>query len=130
VIPGSKEHQKLWGIIITVTVAVAGVFGVICAIKATVAYYEHILQKEIDGKQTRQAVKRMNKRISRRIRITNRKNGQLTDARLEVLLKEKYPKIAEDDWTRYMEIVKKMHYSREKITEDEMMHVYWCYKNK
>ena len=130
VMPGSKDYQKLWAIIITVTVAVAGVFGVICAIKATVAYYEHILQKEIDGKQTRQAVKRMNKRISRMIRITNRKNGQLTDARLEVLLKEKYPKIAEDDWTRYMEIVKKMHYSREKITEDEMMHVYWCYKNK
>ena len=90
---------------------------------------DYILKREIDGEHTRKAVRRMNKRIARVMRWTNWKNGQITDARLEELLKQKYPQVAEDDWCRYMEIVKKMHYSNEKISHEEMMYVYWCYKN-
>ena len=105
------------------------VFGFIYGCKLALVYYDYVLKREINGEQTRKAVKRMNKRIARIMRITNWKNGQLTDAMLEEVLKKNYPQVSEEDWNRYMEIVKKMHYSKEQVTHEEMMHVYWCYKN-
>ena len=62
------------------------IFAVIYGCKCAVLYYDYVLKKEIDGNHTRRAVKRMNKRVSRVIRITNWKKGQITDARLEELL--------------------------------------------
>ncbi|MGN1157253.1 MAG: transglutaminase-like domain-containing protein [Agathobacter sp.] len=121
--------KELWDKVFKAAGVLILVFGFIYGCKLLLAYYDYVLKKEIDGNKTRHAVKRINKRIARIIRLTNRKSGQLTDALLEELLKKNYPQVSEEDWNRYMEIVKKMHYSHEKITHEEMMHVYWCYKN-
>ncbi|MBE5888543.1 MAG: transglutaminase domain-containing protein [Lachnospiraceae bacterium] len=126
---GTAENKELWENIFKAAGVLILVFGFIYGCKLALVYYDYVLKREIDGEQTRKAVKRMNKRIARIMRITNWKNGQLTDAMLEEVLKKNYPQVSEDDWNRYMEIVKKMHYSKEQITHEEMMHVYWCYKN-
>lgn len=126
---GIGKDKEFWNKVLKAAGVLILVFGFIYGCKLLLAYYDYVLKKEIEGNKTRHAVKRMNKRIARIIRLTNWKSGQLTDALLEELLKKNYPQVSEEDWNRYMEIVKKMHYSHEKITQEEMMHVYWCYKN-
>lgn len=108
-----------------VVAAVAAIYGV----KVLLARYEYVLEQEIKRNQTRRAVKRINKRIYRILRLTKPFTGQFTDAQYERLLVETYTKVSKEEWAYYMEIVKKMHYSLERITHEEMMHCYWCYKN-
>ena len=84
----------------------------------------------------RKAVRRMNRRIYHIIRWKYFGNmnkipisGYLTDAEYEALLKEAFPCVSPEDWERYMFIVKKMYYSKEFITEEEMQHCHRCYTN-
>lgn len=123
------DSKEIWENILKAAGVILLLFGIIYGCKLALVYYDYILKREIDNNRTRRAVKRMNRRIARIMRLTNFKSGQLTDERLEEVLKKTYPQVSEAEWTRYMEIVKKMHYSNEKISHEEMMHVYWCYKN-
>jgi hypothetical protein len=47
---------------------------------------------------------------------------------MEELLIATYPILSEEEWRQYMEIAKKMYFSKEEISEEEMMHCYHCYK--
>jgi hypothetical protein len=47
---------------------------------------------------------------------------------MEELLIVTYPILSEEEWRQYMEIAKKMYFSKEEITEEEMMHCYHCYE--
>ena len=91
--------------------------------------YEFVLDQEIKKNQTRRAVKRINKRVYRIVCFGHLFGEQITDAKLEQILVKTYPQVKPEEWARYMEIVKKMHYSHEEISRQEMMHCYWCYKN-
>lgn len=101
----------------------------IYGVKVLLVRYEYVLEQEIKKNQTRRAVKRINRRIYRALRLTKPLKGQLTDAQYEQILVETYTKVSAEEWARYMDIVKKMHYSHEEISHEEMMHCYWCYKN-
>lgn len=103
------------------------------------AYYVKLLEEEIQNKQTKKAVKRINRRIYRYVWLCGVKNigkisyGKLWKARISdkeygFLLQELFTNVSKSDWEAYMEIVKKMYYSKTKITEEEMMHCYRCYK--
>ncbi|MBQ8626959.1 MAG: transglutaminase domain-containing protein, partial [Agathobacter sp.] len=117
-----KEVMSFATIAVLILVAIYGV-------KVLLVRYEYVLEQEIKKNQTRRAVKRINKRIYRVLRLTKPLKGQLTDAQYEQILVETYTKVSAEEWARYMDIVKKMHYSHEEISHEEMMHCYWCYKN-
>ncbi|MCM1284210.1 MAG: transglutaminase-like domain-containing protein [Muribaculaceae bacterium] len=99
--------------------------------------YREALRREMQKKQYRQAVRRINRRICRRLqkgwfpagklhfgrRLTGKHALQwssMTDAEYERRLVDAYPDITPEEWSRYMEVVKKAAFSREKITEEEM----------
>ena len=103
------------------------------------AYYVKLLEEEIQNKQTKKAVKRINRRIYRYVWLCGVKNigkisyGKLLKARISdkeygFLLQELFTNVSKSDWEAYMEIVKKMYYSKTNITEEEMMHCYRCYR--
>ena len=92
--------------------------------------YRNILMHEIERNMTRKAVKRINRRMYRGLRIRNPKlwfAGKLTDVEYETALKEQYSNVPEKDWEQFMDIVKKNHYSKEKITIEEMQFCFECY---
>ncbi len=104
-------------------------------------YYVNVLEMEIKQKQTRKAVKRINRRIYRYLWLHGLKaigkenvlkaglyRRTLSDMEYGMLLEETFSAVSKEDWRTYMEIVKKMYYSKQEITEDEMMHCYRCYK--
>ena len=79
---------------------------------------------------TRKAVKRINRRMYRSVRLNNPKlwfAKHLSDASYEVALKELYSHMTEKEWEDFMDIVKKNHYSKEKTTVEEMQFCYDCY---
>lgn len=109
--------------------------GSYCGIRKWFSYHENILQAEIKKKLTRRAVKRINQRIYHLVRLKDLKNpksnlskGYWTDARMEEKLIEYFDCVEKEDWKHYMDIVKKMHYSKEAISEEEMQHCHNCYR--
>lgn len=102
--------------------------------KKLYAYYVNLLEEEIRKKQTRKAVKRINRRLYWYLRLRGWKDiGRVNyktfnDAEFENYLCEVFTKVSHADWNTYMEIVKKMYYSQSELTEEEMMHCYKCYK--
>lgn len=115
-------------ILAVVGLLTAGVGGILLGVKAGLNQYEKVLDKEVKNNQTRRAVKRMNKRIYRILRLRTPFMERLTDYKYERALMQVYFKIPEEDWSRYMKIVKKAHYSLEPISTEEMLHCYKCYK--
>ncbi len=100
--------------------------AVVYAVRARASLLEHKLEGEIQRKHARRAVALMNRHIYRRLRW--KKRGYMNDdAYLQALI-EHYDTVAPEDWKRYMDIVKKVHYSKDEISEEEMMHCYQCYK--
>ena len=136
--PVEDEHKPLevkW------YVPVAIVAALLCVLAVTWLIRHQKLQKKyledaVSGKDCRNAVRRMNRRIYLRLRLKNLTrvdkvpvSGYITDQEYGELLKETFPCIAAEEWETYMEIVKKMYYSKEIISEEEMLHCYKCYKN-
>lgn len=91
-------------------------------------HYHSVLDKAVRQKYNRRAVKRIHRRMYGYLRIRKGLLRGLRDKEMEALLKETFAEVSEADWTLYMEIAKKMHYSKEEITEEEMLHAYKCYK--
>ena len=54
----------------------------------------------------------------------------LTDAEYEKVLCETFPQFTKEEWTRYMDIVKKATFSIEEISEEEMGLVSSMYSRK
>ncbi len=98
--------------------------------------HRNYLETAVSEKEGRKAVRRMNRRIYLMLRLKwvgkvdkMPVSGYLTDVEFGELLKETFTSVSTEDWEKYMEIVKKMHYSEETISEEEMLHCYKCYKN-
>lgn len=87
---------------------------------------QNILVLDLRNKKNRNAVRHMNRRIYRSMWKTH----TLTDEEfLERLIKD-YPAVSEADWRKYMEIVQKAVFSREKITQEEAEFCYQCYRKR
>ena len=104
------------------------VFIGIQSVRLWMKRYHSVLEKAIRRKYTRRAVKRMHRRVYKYLRIRKSVLKDLRDKEIEGLLIDTFVEITSEDWQHYMEIVKKMHYSEEDISEEEMMHCYECYK--
>ncbi len=114
--------------------------GTIAGALWIILYREKVQKQEMETaiaqKDGRKAVRRMNRRIYRMLRwkylgqvAKIPLSGYITDEEYERLLKETFTSVSENDWARYMEIVKKMYYSQESISEEEMQHCHMCYSN-
>ncbi len=128
-VDNSHAIEELWRKLWTGACIIISVLLVACGIKGLMFAYDYVLKKEIQENHTNKAVKMLHRRVVRKIRYTNINAGQLTDDRIEELLKKNYPQVEQEDWIRYMDITRKMHYSCEKLSYEEMMHCYRCYKN-
>ena len=54
--------------------------------------------------------------------------GVMTDKKYEAALGKRFSAVSEEEWKKYMEIVKKNHYSDEILSIEEMQFCYACYK--
>ncbi len=115
--------------ILALVAAAAAVWMFVYGVKILLAHYEQVLVQEVNKNQTRRAVKRIHRRIHRLLYLRKPLAGKLTDAEYEHVLIEIFTKVSPEMWAFYMEIVKKMHYSHEEITHEEMLHCYRCYKS-
>ena len=109
-----------------------------------VVSYRQRLVKELKAKRNRNAVKRINRRIYRglmkgrpmntasvtRSGMLGLQMRPLTDAEYAQKLVKAYPSVAEADWMRYMEIVKKCAFSHEAITDEEAGFCYKIYEKR
>lgn len=101
------------------------------AVKRWISNYEKVLLREMNKNMTRKVVKRINRRLYITLRITNWPNGLMrkwTDNQYRDVLVKGFTDVSEEEWNRYMDIVKKNHYSHETISIEEMQYVYECYK--
>lgn len=126
------------------------VLAVLCAavfaVRLGIRRYRQALWEEIQRKQNRRAVMRINRRIYRRlqgggirstghIRFAGHGSGRagiqwlgITDAEYERKLARAYPSILLRDWTEYMRIVKKAAFSEEAILPQELTFCYQIYQ--
>lgn len=119
---------KAFGIIASVVIIV---LSIAMAVKYGTSHYRNALLHEMEKKMTKKAVKRINRRMYYLLRLRNPKlwfAGKMSDIVYEENLREQYPEVSAEDWKKYMDIVKKNHYSKEKATLEEMQYCYECYK--
>ena len=143
---GSHGKKALWIILaVVIVLALASLIGV--GIVLGMRYYRALLGREIRRKQHRRAVRRINQRIYRRLQKGILPAGSLrfgkgavgdyglrwsgmTDAEYERKLAETYRRVAPEDWKRYMQIVKKVAFSREEVSDEEMRLCLMVYRSR
>lgn len=123
-----KKACKVLGIVTGLALFV----GMICvAVKSGISRYEAVLTKEINKKMTHRAVKRIHRRLYRRLRFSKVGNWfqrRWSDTECKEALVERFVDVEEAAWDKYMDIVKKNHYSHDSISVEEMEFCYDCYK--
>lgn len=91
--------------------------------------YRNALRNLIHRKQTSLAIRMMNRRIYRKLRLTRkvvRKN--LRDDGYEEVLKQNYPDIPAESWARYMVLVKAAAFSKQGFTDEEVAFCHEIYR--
>jgi hypothetical protein len=92
--------------------------------------YEYLLELQMKKGKTRKVVKHINRRLYYMLRFSSVNiwfRKRWTDEEYRNALVERFIDVEADAWDRYMDIVKKNHYSHEVITIEEMQHCYDCY---
>lgn len=112
--------------LLPVVIPVTIVLAVIYVIRLWNRHQESLLEKEIQKSYTRPAIKRMNRRIYREIRLRNFVDIR-SDEDYEKALIRTYSAVSAEEWAKYMTIMKKVIYSREEISVDEMHYCHSCY---
>lgn len=115
-------------ILVGIAMAAVLILLLFMAGKRWIANYHRGLKKKLEKKHTRRAVKQIHRRMYGYLRIRKQIWKSVSDKELESLLIEAFPQVTEEGWAEYMEIVKKMYFSREDISEEEMMRCYECYQ--
>jgi hypothetical protein len=75
----------------------------------------------------------MNRRLYYWLRVSTGRLWQLkkwTDEEFEKELISHFAMVSAEEWKRYMDIAKKNHYSQDRISTEEMMYCYDCYKRR
>lgn len=132
---GTGKGDGSFGPILKAFGILAGVLGVLVAallaVRHAIQHYHSLLTEEMDKQMTRKAVKRINRRMYRSVRLKNPKlwfAKHLSDASYEAALKDLYSHMTEKEWEDFMNVVKKNHYSKDEISVEEMQYCYTCYK--
>lgn len=98
--------------------------------RTAILRYEKLLNTEIEENMTRKAVARINRRLYRILCLSNvdRWFGKKwNDLEYQKALEKQFTVLSTQEWQKYMDIVKKNHYSKETITTEEMKYCYDCY---
>lgn len=100
------------------------VYAFLCA----KANYRNKLLNAIKKKRTLRAIKTINRRIYRKLRVTGKllKNNP-RDEQYEDTLKKVYSEISPDEWEKYMDIVKAAAFSKKDFSVEEMEFCYSVY---
>ncbi len=128
---GQAINNQTWKVLGLIGIVTTIVLVILMGAKYGLDYYEELLQEEVNAQKTRRAVKRINRRMYRTLRLRNPRLwlfGKLSDVAYEKALIECYAEIPAEDWKQFMDIVKRNHYSHETISVEEMLYVYECYK--
>lgn len=126
---GPRGEQVLWIVVAVVAVlALAALIWV--GIVLGMRRYRALLGQEIRRKQHRRAVRRINRRIYCRLQKGFLWWSGMTDAEYERKLADTYRRVAPEDWKRYMQIVKKVAFSREAVSDEEMRLCLMVYRTR
>ena len=105
--------------------------GCVLAVLSRIRKDRRKLAREIKRRLNALAVRHMNRNMYKRLRMKGKILGShLTDAEYEKVLCETFPQFTKEEWTRYMDIVKKATFSIEEISEEEMGLVSSMYSRK
>lgn len=121
--PSDTAADRLGKLAFRVAVAAVALLALLLLIRLGVVlgmrHYHALLGREVRKKQHRRAVRRINRRIYRRL-PKGLSRGRMTDAEYEKKLADTYHKVTPEDWKRYMQVVKKVAFSREEVSDEEM----------
>lgn len=126
---GSRGGKALW-IVVAVVAVLALAFLIWMGIVLGMRRYRALLGQEIRRKQHRRAVRRINRRIYCRLQKGFLWWSGMTDAEYERKLADTYRRVAPEDWKRYMQIVKKVAFSREEVSDEEMRLCLMVYRTR
>jgi len=127
----SEDLQKILNVLGVVGVIALLGAVIVAVVKYGVSHYEAALTQEIEKKMNRRAVKRINRRLYRQLRfckVSSYFQRKWSDVVYRDALVERFTDVSEEEWDRFMDIVKKNHYSHETISDEEMQYCYECYK--
>lgn len=106
-------------------------FLIVYFMRHAVRRYHKIPQKELRNGRYRRAVRQINYRFYQRLRLCGKiRRRSLTDAEYAKALAAAYPDAPEEDWARYMQIVKEAAFSGGEIDEEDAYfcwRIYWKY---
>ena len=119
--------------IVRIALIVIGVLLVVTVIAYAIIRlmkeYRERLLREIRRRQNRIAIRMINRRIYRKLRLLGKVWVlNLRDNRYEEILKETYPDIAEEEWKKFMDLVKAAAFSKREFTDDEVKFCYRIYQ--
>lgn len=124
-----EEHGgalKVLGLLLLATVLGCGIYT---GFRRWKIHYHMVLKTAVEKKNTRRAVRYIHRRIYAYLRIRKGSfGGKFKDQEMEEYLIHAFTQVSEPEWQQYMEIAKKMHYSKEELSVEEMMHCYHCYE--
>ncbi len=117
--------------LVLILIAIASIVAIIvCVIMGTKANYNNKLLRTIEKKRTRRAIKTINRRIFRKLRLKGKiLKSNPTDEDYETALKKTYAEISPEDWNRYMDIVKAVAFSKREFSVEEMNFCFDIYNN-
>lgn len=120
--PWWQRYSLLW--MAAVAGSVVFILAVIC--RQMLRYYFNMPLRDIRTGNHRQAVRRMNRRIYRRMRARSRMARRyLTDDEYERMLKSVFQQISIEDWSRYMRIVREAAFAQDEVSLED---VRFCFR--
>lgn len=115
--------------ILPVIVVLLVITIIVCIILRARASYRNKLLNEIRKKRTLRAIRRINRRIYQKLRLTGKVlKTDLRDDGYEKLLVKNYTNVSLEEWKEYMDIVKAAAFSVKDFSEEEMNFCHGVYR--
>ena len=130
--PGGMDPEKLKEIVRWVLLIVGSVLLTMVAVVIVIKLrreYRDELRRLIRRQKTSLAIRMMNRRIYRKLRMTGKIiRLNLRDDSYEEILKKNYTEIPTEEWDRYMELVKAASFSKREFSDEEVEFCYEIYR--
>ena len=129
---GGMDPEKLKEIVRCVVLAVSSLLLTMVTIVIVIKLrheYRDELQRLIRRQKTSLAIRLMNRRIYRKLRMTGKIiRFNLRDDSYGEILKKNYTEISADEWERYMDLVKAASFSKREFSDEEVKFCYEIYR--
>ena len=129
---GGMDPEKLKEIVRRVVLAVSSLLLTMVTIVIVIKLrheYRDELRRLIRRQKTSLAIRLMNRRIYRKLRMTGKIiRFNLRDDSYGEILKKNYTEIPAEEWERYMELVKAASFSKREFSDEEVKFCYEIYR--